>query len=44
MGTPDRFKNVCEDYEKGRLEELLDSEGGEELFKMYLMGKMLGAI
>ena len=35
---------VDEDYEKGRLEELLDSEGGEELFKMFLMGKMLGAI
>ena len=35
---------VDEDYEKGRLEEFLDSEGGEELFKMFLMGKMLGAI
>lgn len=33
-----------EGYDKGKFEEILETDEGEELFKMFLMGKMLGAI
>ena len=33
-----------EGYDKGKFEEILETGEGEELLKMLLMGKLLGAI
>ena len=33
-----------EGYDKGKFEEILETDEGEELLKMFLMGKLLGAI